>query len=77
MTVRLGETARGDADWTVDCRGFAARDMLFGLRGVKGEMLVLRAHDFWHSRAPFACSTPNAQSTSCHVATDCSWSARR
>lgn len=50
VTVRLGETARGDADWTVDCRGFAARDMLFGLRGVKGEMLVLRAHDLAFSR---------------------------
>ena len=30
---------------TVDCRGFAARDVLTDLRGVKGEMLVLRAPD--------------------------------
>jgi glycine oxidase len=29
------------ADWTIDCRGFAARDRLPDLRGVKGEMLVL------------------------------------
>ncbi|MEM7378580.1 MAG: FAD-dependent oxidoreductase, partial [Pseudomonadota bacterium] len=27
---------------TVDCRGLAARDVLDGLRGVRGEMLVLR-----------------------------------
>lgn len=33
------------ADLTVDCRGFAARDVLTDLRGVKGEMLVLRAPD--------------------------------
>ncbi|MGR3513466.1 MAG: FAD-dependent oxidoreductase [Paracoccaceae bacterium] len=33
------------ADLTVDCRGFAARDVLKDLRGVKGEMLVLRAPD--------------------------------
>lgn len=32
-------------DWTIDCRGFAARDALPGLRGVKGEMLVLRSDD--------------------------------
>lgn len=30
---------------TVDCRGFAARDALPDLRGVKGEMLVIRAPD--------------------------------
>lgn len=28
-------------DWTLDCRGFSARDALPDLRGVKGEMLVL------------------------------------
>lgn len=30
---------------TVDCRGLAARDALPGLRGVRGEMLVLRCRD--------------------------------
>lgn len=30
---------------TVDCRGLAARDLLPALRGVKGEMAVLRSHD--------------------------------
>jgi len=32
-------------DWTIDCRGFAARDALAKLRGVKGEMLVLRSEE--------------------------------
>jgi len=32
-------------DWTVDCRGFAARDTLTDLRGVKGEMLVLATQE--------------------------------
>ncbi|MEM7631790.1 MAG: FAD-dependent oxidoreductase [Pseudomonadota bacterium] len=32
-------------DLTVDCRGFAARDTLTDLRGVKGEMVVIRAPD--------------------------------
>ena len=30
------------ADWCIDCRGLAARDRLVDLRGVKGEMLLLR-----------------------------------
>ena len=29
-------------DWRIDCRGLAARDSLADLRGVKGEMLILR-----------------------------------
>jgi glycine oxidase len=29
--------------WTIDCRGIAARDMLPGLRGVRGEMAVIRS----------------------------------
>jgi glycine oxidase len=37
-------------DWTIDCRGFAARDALAKLRGVKGEMLVLRSDDISLSR---------------------------
>jgi glycine oxidase len=35
---------------TVDCRGFSARDALPDLRGVKGEMLVLRTPDVTLSR---------------------------
>jgi glycine oxidase len=42
--------ARGEPDWTVDCTGYAARDALSGLRGVKGEMLVLSAPDLSLSR---------------------------
>lgn len=32
-------------DWTVDCRGLAARDVLADLRPVKGEMLLLRSRE--------------------------------
>lgn len=34
-----------DADHVIDCRGLAARDHLDALRGVKGEMLLLRSRD--------------------------------
>ena len=50
VSLRFGAGARGDADWTVDCRGFVARDQLVGLRGVKGEMLMLRSGDLTLSR---------------------------
>ncbi len=33
------------AGLTIDCRGYAAKDTVEGLRGVKGEMLVLRCPD--------------------------------
>ncbi|GLS23279.1 glycine oxidase ThiO [Labrys miyagiensis] len=32
-----------DADTVLDCRGFAARETLPGLRGVRGEMVIVRA----------------------------------
>ncbi|MDE2577630.1 MAG: FAD-dependent oxidoreductase [Hyphomicrobiales bacterium] len=52
--VRYGlvESPDDDAgfDWTVDCRGFAARRDLPDLRGVKGEMLILRTRDVKLSR---------------------------
>ena len=38
------------ADWVIDCRGYSARDALPALRGVKGEMLVLRSHEITLSR---------------------------
>jgi glycine oxidase len=44
------DEARELADWTIDCRGFAARDALPDLRGVKGEMLVLRSEEIALSR---------------------------
>ncbi len=34
-----------DAEVVVDCRGFAARDALTDLRGVRGEMVVVRSSD--------------------------------
>jgi glycine oxidase len=44
------EAVEGEADWTIDCRGFSARDRLAGLRGVKGEMMVLNTKDIALSR---------------------------
>jgi glycine oxidase len=38
------------ADLIVDCRGLAARDALPDLRGVRGEMLVIRSRDLVLSR---------------------------
>jgi glycine oxidase len=37
-------------DWTLDCRGYAAKPELSGLRGVKGEMMILRSADVRLSR---------------------------
>ncbi len=39
-----------DAGWRIDCRGLAARDALPDLRGVKGEMLLLRLPELALSR---------------------------
>lgn len=44
------EPADLDADIVLDCRGLAARDVLPDLRGVKGEMLLLRSDDIRLSR---------------------------
>lgn len=44
------ETSPRRPDWTLDCRGFAARDALPRLRGVKGEMLMLRTTEIALSR---------------------------
>lgn len=42
----MASTARSDGDHlVVDCRGLAAREALRELRGVKGEMLVLRSSE--------------------------------
>ena len=50
VTLRFGAKPRGDADFTVDARGFAARDELRSLRGVKGEMMTLRTSELSFSR---------------------------
>ncbi len=44
FNASAGDTSE-PADWTIDCRGFAARDTLTDLRGVKGEMLVLATRE--------------------------------
>jgi glycine oxidase len=49
VRFETGETP-GDAATVFDCRGLAARDALADLRGVKGEMLVLRCPDVTLSR---------------------------
>jgi glycine oxidase len=52
VTLSFGAEAPPEsaADWTIDCRGLAARDALTDLRGVKGEMLVLETHEIALSR---------------------------
>ncbi len=48
VVFHLGQDAKDvkvAADITVDARGLAARDQLQDLRGVKGEMLVVRSRD--------------------------------
>jgi glycine oxidase len=53
-------TASSDPGARLDCRGFAARDALEDLRGVRGEMLILRTKEirlarpvrFLHPRIP-------------------------
>jgi glycine oxidase len=44
-----GTTGSGDGAM-LDCRGFAARDVLSDLRGVRGEMLILRTREITLSR---------------------------
>ncbi|MEM7211689.1 MAG: FAD-dependent oxidoreductase, partial [Pseudomonadota bacterium] len=48
VSVRVEGPAAGGL--TVDCRGLAAKDALPDLRGVKGEMLVIRCPDVTLSR---------------------------
>ena len=45
--VRVGERwqTAGGADFTIDCRGLAAREALPTLRGVRGERLLVRTRD--------------------------------
>ncbi len=55
-SLRLGQTmtpeeAEKDVDLVIDCRGFAARDQVAGLRGVRGEMMIVRCPGFALARA--------------------------
>ena len=48
VAIRFGvelDPKSADADIVVDCRGLAARDALPDLRGVRGEMIVVRTSD--------------------------------
>ncbi len=48
--LRFGTEDVPTADLVIDCRGFAAAGVLEGLRGVKGEMLVIRTAEVSLSR---------------------------
>ncbi len=48
--IAVADRMPDDAGRLVDCRGLAARDILPDLRGVRGEMLVLRCPDVTLSR---------------------------
>lgn len=51
--IHLGETVQAadfEASRVVDCRGYAAQDSLPGLRGVKGEMLLLKTAELRFTR---------------------------
>ncbi len=53
VPIRFGTEVDGLADqkgMIVDCRGLAARDVLPDLRGVRGEMIVVRTRDISLSR---------------------------
>jgi glycine oxidase len=53
VPIRFGidaSPASIDADHVLDCRGFAARDTLTELRGVRGEMVIVRSKDITLSR---------------------------
>jgi len=53
VTIHFGvdaTTVPVAADQVLDCRGFAARDTLDDLRGVRGEMLLVRTRDITLSR---------------------------
>jgi glycine oxidase len=43
--INEADFADSNYDWTIDCRGFAAHNTLTDLRGVKGEMLILKSVD--------------------------------
>lgn len=48
--VHVSTEPSSPAAQTIDCRGLAARDALSDLRGVKGEMLILRCPDIMLGR---------------------------
>ena len=51
VPIRFGVEDAPEASIIVDCRGFAARDELSDLRGVKGETVVVRSRDIMLNRS--------------------------
>lgn len=54
VDIRFGQAIDAndcESDYIIDCRGYGARQELPGLRGVKGEMLLLKSNDITLSRA--------------------------
>ena len=49
-TEMIADTAPAALDRYIDCRGLSARDNMQDLRGVKGEMLIIRSDDISLSR---------------------------
>jgi glycine oxidase len=49
-TLRFGETFKGGEGIVIDARGFVAREALRDLRGVRGEMLIVRTKEVRLSR---------------------------
>ena len=49
VTIRFGVDA-AEGEFGIDCRGLAARDVLSDLRGVRGEMVVIRSREVALSR---------------------------
>jgi glycine oxidase len=53
VNVQFGQSILAedcDSDFIIDCRGYSARSKLAQLRGVKGEMLLLKSNDISLSR---------------------------
>lgn len=50
VRFHFGQDGRGHSGLSIDCRGWAARDVLPELRPVKGEMIVLHSADITLSR---------------------------
>ncbi len=49
VAIRFG-VDKAEGDFIIDCRGLAARDVLTDLRGVRGEMVVIRSREVSLSR---------------------------
>ena len=56
-------TLPDNCDWVLDCRGYAAKPDLSGLRGVKGEMMIVRSNG--RKTRPAGAHAPSAPSGLC------------